>query len=128
MLVYTVCMLLGKKFTSHFSAIRVLIAICFLFVAPLLGNLQASALPMNHDMQSAQNCASICVGNQRTNRQHEATVFQDEKNIPIPPLNEPYYVQFSNIDFPKPLPPQELILSSSFKPPDLNVLHSIFRF
>jgi len=121
-------MLLGKKFTSHYAAIRILIAISFLFVGPLLSNLHASAVSMEHGMQTTQNCASACVGNQRIGLQHEANILQDEKHIPTPPLDEPYYVQFQIVSFPKPLPPQELIFSASFKPPDLTILHSLFRF
>ena len=127
--VYTIDMFLAKKLTvkGSYSVIRILIAVCFIFIGPLLDTLHASALSMNHDMQSTQNCASVCVSNKRINVQYEAPVFHDEKKLPTPPLDLPYYMQFRDVGFSTPLPPLELIYSSSFKPPDINTLYSVFR-
>ncbi len=128
--VYTTDMFLAKKLTvkDRYSVIRILIAVCFIFIGPLLDTLHASALSMNHDdMKSIQNCTSTCSANKRANVQYEAPVFQEEKKLPTPPLDLPYYMQFRDVGFSTPLPPLELIYSSSFKPPDINTLYSVFR-
>jgi len=112
---------------SDYSVISILIAVSLIFIGSLFDNFHVSALSMNHDIQITQNCESVCVGNKRTNAQYEAPVFKIEKKLPTPPLDQPYYMQFRTIAFPTPLPPLDLIHSSSFKPPDINILHSVFR-
>ncbi len=127
-MVYNTRMSFVKKLTAHYSAIRVFIAITLLFAGPFLGNLHVSALPMDHSMQSAQSCVSSCVSNQGAGAQQEAIIRQEEKNMPVPPPDEPYFMQFQNLSFQNPLPPRQLTINSSFKPPDFNLLHANFRF
>ncbi len=113
---------------NRYSVIRLLIAVCLIFIGPLLDTLHVSATSMSHDdMQSIQDCTSTCAINKRANVQYEAPVFQDEKKLPIPPFNVPYYMQIRNLGFSSPSQPIELIYSSSFKPPDINILYSLFR-
>lgn len=125
------CIIIHMAFVrNHFlsyRAIGIFVAVGLLFVGPFIINPHASAQPVM-DHKTSLGCFSGCTSNNGSVLQKDAILLQEEKNTPIPPPDKHDYLQFRNISFSEPLPPQDLIFSSSFKPPDLIVLHALFRF
>ena len=119
---------LKKSVTSFNTISSVVFSVSLLFMGLVINNSHTSADTMDHGMHSTQNCASNCTSSQRVALKHEIIVLQNKKDTPAPPPNEPYYLQFQSMDFSRPIFPRKLIYNSSFKPPDLNRLNSVFRF
>lgn len=118
-----------RKFTLRYRTVDILVAIGLLFIGPLIINPHASAQPvMDHNMKSTFGCISGCISNNGSVMQKDSILLQEEKNTPIPPPDKHDYLQFRNFGFLKPLPPRDLIVSPSFKPPDLIILNALFRF
>ena len=117
-----------KKSVLFFNTIpSVIFAITLVLMSLLVLSPHASADTIDHGMQNAENCASGCTNNRGVVLKQEIVALQDKKDTPAPPPVEPYYVQLRSLNFPQPNFPSELFYSSSFKPPDLNLLNSVFR-
>lgn len=91
-------------------------------------NVYVSALDMNHHQNMFGNCPSVCSASQNSGIKQETILAQNEKDIPVPPPDVPYYVQFQTVGFTPPSIPRDLITNSSFRPPNLNILNSSFKF
>jgi hypothetical protein len=87
------------------------------------------ALAMNHQNMSTQACSLSC-GNTRTASLAQAITFNqnDEDDIPVPPITEPYFVQFLKHNFAQNPSPKNLITASSYRPPDIMRLYASFKF
>lgn len=118
-----------RTISLRFHMVGIFIVVGLLFMGPLIINTHASAQPvMDHNMKSSFGCISGCISNNGSVLQKDSILIQEEKFTPIPPPDKPDYLQFQNLSFPNPLPPQDLITSPSFKPPDLILLNALFRF
>ena len=89
--------------------------------------LNVSAMNMDHTMAASQNCNISC-NNVSYTPATLTTRQEEDDDLPTPPVTTPYFVQFQKIAFTQPTPPQNIILSSSYRPPDINRLESRFRF
>jgi len=114
-----------KKVIARSGSVVMIIGL--LVVIPFLSNVHVAALPMDHSMQTADSCASYCAKNQTANPQQATVLAESETDIPVPPVYESYYGGFQGSTASKLVRAQELFRSSSFKPPDLNKLHVLFR-
>lgn len=114
-----------RKFNVIIKAFAISV---WLFSGLVLSNVHVSALDMNHRQDMPGSCASVCNASQNSDLKHETILIQNEKDIPVPPPELPYYIQFKTVGFITPRQPLDIITNSSVRPPDLNILNSSFKF
>lgn len=118
-----------EKYSVRLRTVGKLFAVGIAIFGTLISSSHVSAqVMMSGGMRANVSCETACINNQGVVSPKDSVLLQEEKDTPAPPLDEPYYIRYQQISFPRPLAPPDLITSSSYKPPDISLLSSLFRF